>query len=54
MVYNCSIVKGYLLHAGNVINIQTGHWKGRMSGLGAGMDSYYEYLLKVLCVSLTQ
>lgn len=33
--------------SGNVINIQTGHWKGRMSGLGAGLDSYYEYLLKV-------
>lgn len=33
--------------AGNVINIQTGEWVGQMSGLGAGLDSYYEYLLKV-------
>lgn len=31
---------------GNVINIQTGQWKGQMSGLGAGLDSFYEYLLK--------
>ncbi|XP_041377881.1 ER degradation-enhancing alpha-mannosidase-like protein 1 [Gigantopelta aegis] len=31
---------------GNVINIQTGEWVSRMSGLGAGMDSLFEYLLK--------
>ncbi|KAG8516849.1 ER degradation-enhancing alpha-mannosidase-like protein 1, partial [Galemys pyrenaicus] len=31
---------------GNVVNIQTGHWVGRQSGLGAGLDSFYEYLLK--------
>lgn len=31
---------------GNVINVQTGEWVGRMSGLGAGVDSFYEYLLK--------
>ncbi|CAI9720187.1 degradation-enhancing alpha-mannosidase 1 [Octopus vulgaris] len=31
---------------GNVINIQTGEWVGIMSGLGAGLDSFYEYLLK--------
>ena len=39
----------YLLHwfVGNVINIQTGEWVGQMSGLGAGADSFYEYLLKV-------
>ena len=30
-----------------MINIQTGQWVGRMGGLGAGIDSYYEYLLKV-------
>uniref|UniRef100_A0A087X2J9 alpha-1,2-Mannosidase n=1 Tax=Poecilia formosa TaxID=48698 RepID=A0A087X2J9_POEFO len=34
------------LLAGNVINIQTGQWVGKQSGLGAGMDSFYEYLLK--------
>lgn len=33
---------------GNVINIQTGEWVGAMSGLGAGIDSFFEYLLKVL------
>lgn len=32
--------------AGNVVNIQTGHWVGKQSGLGAGLDSFYEYLLK--------
>ena len=32
---------------GNVLNIQTGEWTGEMSGLGAGQDSFYEYLLKV-------
>ncbi|XP_005089315.1 ER degradation-enhancing alpha-mannosidase-like protein 1 [Aplysia californica] len=31
---------------GNVINIQTGEWVGPMSGLGAGIDSFFEYLLK--------
>ncbi|XP_064632448.1 ER degradation-enhancing alpha-mannosidase-like protein 1 [Lineus longissimus] len=31
---------------GNVINIQTGQWVGQMSGLGAGLDSFYEYMLK--------
>ena len=35
------------MHVGNVINIHTGEWTGRMSGLGAGIDSFYEYLLKV-------
>jgi len=32
---------------GNVVNIQSGKWVGFMSGLGAGLDSFYEYLLKV-------
>ncbi len=31
---------------GNVINIQNGEWQGLLSGLGAGLDSFYEYLLK--------
>lgn len=34
------------LSAGNVVNIQTGDWVGKQSGLGAGLDSFYEYLLK--------
>ena len=34
------------LLSGNVINIQTGKWTGSMSGVGAGLDSVYEYLLK--------
>lgn len=32
---------------GNAINVVTGEWTGKMSGLGAGLDSFYEYLLKV-------
>lgn len=32
--------------AGSVINIQTGQWTSSMSGIGAGLDSVYEYLLK--------
>ncbi|VDL71177.1 unnamed protein product [Nippostrongylus brasiliensis] len=31
---------------GNLINIQTGDWVGHLSGVGAGLDSYYEYFLK--------
>ncbi|XP_046652402.1 ER degradation-enhancing alpha-mannosidase-like protein 1 [Daphnia pulicaria] len=31
---------------GNTLDIQTGQWTGQLSGIGAGMDSYYEYLLK--------
>lgn len=29
-----------------MVNIQTGQWSGVTNGLGAGLDSYYEYLLK--------
>ena len=35
-----------IIFVGNVINIQTGEWPGSMSGVGAGLDSVYEYLLK--------
>ncbi|GMS91606.1 hypothetical protein PENTCL1PPCAC_13781, partial [Pristionchus entomophagus] len=31
---------------GNVVDIQSGSWTGYVSGLGAGLDSFYEYLLK--------
>lgn len=31
---------------GTVINIHTGDWVRKDSGVGAGIDSYYEYLLK--------
>ena len=31
---------------GNVLNIESGEWTNRVSGLGAGIDSFYEYLLK--------
>lgn len=37
---------------GNEINIHTGEWEGEMSGLGAGMDSYFEYLMKVLFIKV--
>ena len=31
---------------GNVIDINTGEWLSKISGLGAGIDSFYEILLK--------
>lgn len=31
---------------GNVLNIHTGDWIRRDSGVGAGIDSYYEYIAK--------
>jgi len=31
---------------GNVLDVHTGDWSGKMSGLGAGIDSFYEILLK--------
>jgi mannosidase alpha-like ER degradation enhancer 1 len=31
---------------GNVIDVESGRWIGKLSGLGAGLDSFYEYLLK--------
>jgi mannosidase alpha-like ER degradation enhancer 1 len=31
---------------GNIIDIQTGEWKSLMAGMGAGFDSFFEYLLK--------
>lgn len=31
---------------GNVLNINTGDWVRRDSGVGAGIDSYYEYVAK--------
>ncbi|KAG0712570.1 ER degradation-enhancing alpha-mannosidase-like protein 1 [Chionoecetes opilio] len=31
---------------GNVVDVDTGKWVGELSGVGAGLDSFYEYLLK--------
>ncbi|MBW0486888.1 hypothetical protein O181_026603 [Austropuccinia psidii MF-1] len=31
---------------GNTINLQTGQWAYGISSIGAGIDSYYEYILK--------
>lgn len=31
---------------GNEINLHTGAWTQKMSGIGAGLDSFYEYLIK--------
>lgn len=31
---------------GNVIDVHSGQWVGTLSGIGAGMDSFFEYLLK--------
>ena len=35
---------------GTVINTHNGDWVRRESGVGAGIDSYYEYLLKVILI----
>lgn len=32
---------------GNTISCDTGAWVRKDAGAGAGIDSYYEYLLKV-------
>lgn len=29
-----------------MVDIQSGAWTGHVSGLGAGLDSFYEYMLK--------
>uniref|UniRef100_A0A1B6CFG3 alpha-1,2-Mannosidase n=1 Tax=Clastoptera arizonana TaxID=38151 RepID=A0A1B6CFG3_9HEMI len=43
-LWNCrSKVTGLL---GNSIDADSGAWIGKFSGLGAGLDSFYEYLLK--------
>lgn len=31
---------------GSVLNVNSGDWVRRDSGVGAGIDSYYEYCLK--------
>ena len=31
---------------GNHINVMNGHWTAQDAGIGAGVDSYFEYLLK--------
>lgn len=31
---------------GNHINVQTGQWTATDAGIGAGVDSYFEYLVK--------
>ncbi len=35
---------------GTDINVFTGEWINQMAGVGAGQDSFYEYLLKVTFV----
>lgn len=36
---------------GNELHIHTGDWLGSLSGLGAGIDSFFEYLFKVDIIS---
>lgn len=43
-LWNCRAKTTGLL--GNAIDANSGDWLGRLSGLGAGLDSFYEYLLK--------
>lgn len=42
-LYNKRSVKGLL---GNTFHVDKGEWVRRHAGIGAGIDSYYEYLLK--------
>lgn len=42
-LFNQRSVRGLL---GNTFNVDKGTWIRRQSGIGAGIDSYYEYLLK--------
>ncbi|KAB7506973.1 ER degradation-enhancing alpha-mannosidase-like protein 1 [Armadillidium nasatum] len=32
--------------ASNVVDVNTGKWEGELSGVGAGLDSFFEYMLK--------
>lgn len=41
------IIEFWNVFLGNIIDVQSGEWVGQMSGVGAGLDSFYEYLLKV-------
>lgn len=41
------IIEFWNVFLGNIIDVQSGEWIGQMSGVGAGLDSFYEYLLKV-------
>lgn len=40
---------GLCSFSGSVIDVNSGEWLGQLSGLGAGIDSFFEYLLKVRC-----
>lgn len=35
---------------GNTLDVDTATWVRQDSGIGAGLDSFYEYLLKVLVI----
>ena len=43
----CKVINSVLIFPGNVIDVSSGKWVSEMSGIGAGIDSLYEYLLKV-------
>ena len=36
----------FCLQVGNHIDVQSGEWTSLDAGIGAGIDSYFEYLLK--------
>jgi mannosidase alpha-like ER degradation enhancer 2 len=37
---------GYFLKVGNHIDVASGKWTAQDAGIGAGVDSYFEYLVK--------
>ena len=43
----CLFFHRLYIMVGSVIHLNKGQWVGTMSGVGAGLDSFYEYLLKV-------
>ena len=43
-MFLCSLISCY--QVGNHIDVSTGQWKAQDAGIGAGVDSYFEYLVK--------
>ena len=46
-MYDTSATCSDIHFTGTSINVTSGKWMGNLSGVGAGIDSFFEYLLKV-------
>lgn len=42
----CGVLTTYMLLQGNNLDVITGRWIDDSAGIGAGIDSFYEYLFK--------